>query len=206
MYPGLNTLTRMSRPLRSTIQVRANERTAAFDALYTEQAAKPLIDTIEPVRITEEPLVSNGSAFCTVNKQAAHVRVERPVEMLLGDLAECGEFVNPGIDRQHVDMPGLRLDGCVDAVEVGKVGHIALDRCGIAADRGDCLIQLGLTAAGNKYSSAFFCEVLGDAEADAGAAAGHERDFASELPVMVISFPIRPRWPELLCGPGRHVL
>jgi hypothetical protein len=30
VYPGLNTLTRMSRPLRSTIQVRANERTAAL--------------------------------------------------------------------------------------------------------------------------------------------------------------------------------
>jgi hypothetical protein len=57
VYPGLNTLTRMSRPLRSTIQVRANERTAAFDALYTEQAVNPLIDTIERVRITEEPLV-----------------------------------------------------------------------------------------------------------------------------------------------------
>ena len=39
---------RMSRPLRSTIQVRANERTAALDALYTEQAAKRLIDI--PVR------------------------------------------------------------------------------------------------------------------------------------------------------------
>jgi hypothetical protein len=44
----------MSRPLRSTIQVRANERTAALLALYTEQAAKPLIDTIEPMRITDE--------------------------------------------------------------------------------------------------------------------------------------------------------
>src|ERR1700748_3525093 len=69
VYPGLNTLTRMSRPLRSTIQVRANERTAAFDALYTEQEAKPLIETIEPVRITEDPRASNGSAFCTVNNR-----------------------------------------------------------------------------------------------------------------------------------------
>src|SRR6202023_3941858 len=53
VYPGLNTLTRMSRPLRSTIQVRANERIAAFDASYTKQAAKPLIDTIEPRRLTD---------------------------------------------------------------------------------------------------------------------------------------------------------
>src|ERR1700720_1734468 len=84
VYPGLNTLTRMSRPFRSTIQVRANERIAAFDASYTEQAAKPLIDTIEPVRITEEPLPSSGSGF-----------------------------VDPGIHRQHVNAPGLRFDGCV---------------------------------------------------------------------------------------------
>src|SRR6202030_432644 len=69
VYPGLNTLTRMSRPLRSTIQGRADEGTAAFDALYTEQAAKPLIDTIEPVWITEAPRASNGSAFCTVNNR-----------------------------------------------------------------------------------------------------------------------------------------
>lgn len=33
--------------------------------------------------------------------------------------------------------------------EVGEVGGIALDRCGIAADRGDRFIQFGLTAAGN---------------------------------------------------------
>jgi hypothetical protein len=48
--------------------------------------------------------------------------------MLHGDLPKRAEFVDPGIDRQHVDMPGLRLDGCVDAVEVGEVGDIALDR------------------------------------------------------------------------------
>ena len=62
VYPGLNTLMRMSRPLRSTIQLRANERTAALDALYTEQEANPLIDTIEPVRITEEPFRQAAAA------------------------------------------------------------------------------------------------------------------------------------------------
>jgi len=83
--------------------VRANERTAAFDALYTEQAAKPLM------RITEEPLVSSGNAFCTREQQTAHVRIEGLVEMFLGNLTEGAEFIDPGIDRQHIDMPGLRL-------------------------------------------------------------------------------------------------
>jgi hypothetical protein len=41
----------------------------------------------------------------------------------------------------------LRLNSGADAVEVDEVGDIALDRCGIAADLGDGLIELGLTAA-----------------------------------------------------------
>ena len=79
----------MSRSLRSTIQVRANERTAAFDALYTEQAGKPLIDTIEPMRITEEPLISSGSAFCTVNS--------RPRTLVLNILSKCSSVISPNL-------------------------------------------------------------------------------------------------------------
>src|ERR1700751_2959309 len=102
--------------------------------------------------------------------------------MLLGDLSQRGEFVDPGIRRQHVDMPGLRLDGCIDAVEVGEVRGIALYRCGIASDRSDCLIQFGLMAAGDKHACAFRGKMLGDAEADAGAAARDDSDFARKLP------------------------
>jgi hypothetical protein len=47
------------------------------------------------------------------------------VEMLLGDLPERAELVDPGIYRQHVDASGLPLDGCVDPVEVDEVGGIA---------------------------------------------------------------------------------
>jgi len=56
-----------------------------------------------------------------------------------------------------------------------------LDRRGIAADRGDSLIQLGLMAAGNKYPRAFMSETLRNAEADAGAPAGNESDFTCKL-------------------------
>jgi hypothetical protein len=72
--------------------------------------------------------------------------------MLLGNLSECSEFVDPGIRRQHIDMPGFCLYGCVDAVEVGKICRIAPDRCGIAADPRDSLVQFGLMAAGDKPS------------------------------------------------------
>ena len=79
----------MSRPLRSTIQPRANERIAAFVASYTEQEAKPLIDTIEPVKITEEPLPSNGSAFCTANN--------RPRTFVLNVLSKCSSVISPSL-------------------------------------------------------------------------------------------------------------
>ncbi len=147
VVPGLNTLMRMSRPLRSTIQLRANERTAAFDALYTEREGKPLIDAIEPVRMTEEPL----------------------------------EFIYSGIYCQHVDTPCLRLDLSKDAVEVGEVSVIALEPRGVAANRGDCLIQLDLAATGNKDVRAFLRETLRNAKANAGAAAGDDSDFVCEL-------------------------
>jgi hypothetical protein len=65
MWPGLSTLMRMLRPLRSTIQFRANERTAAFVALQTPKDSKPLIDAIEPVSITDER--SDRSGYAEVN-------------------------------------------------------------------------------------------------------------------------------------------
>ena len=69
--------------------MRANERTAAFAALYTEQDAKPLIDTIEPVRITEDPLLSNGNAFCTVNST--------PRTSVLNVLSNCSSVISPNV-------------------------------------------------------------------------------------------------------------
>jgi len=49
---------------------------------------------------------------------------------------------------------------------------------GAAADRGNGLVQLGLATPGDKHARAYLGETLGDAEADAGTAAGHQSDFA----------------------------
>src|SRR6266404_2590458 len=54
-----------------------------------EQEAKPLIDTIEPVRITEEPLVSSGSAFWTANS--------RPRTLVLNVLSKCSSVISPSV-------------------------------------------------------------------------------------------------------------
>ncbi len=98
--------------------------------------------------------------------------------MLLGDFAEAAEFVIPRIDRQHVDTSRLVLDRRVNAVEVVEVRDIALNGGGAAADRGNGLVQLGLATPGDKHARAFLGKTFGDAEADAGTAAGHQSDFA----------------------------
>jgi hypothetical protein len=65
--PGLIAFTRMPRTFRSVVHVRANERTAAFVALYTLLACKPLLATMEAFTMIEASSGISGSAFCTVN-------------------------------------------------------------------------------------------------------------------------------------------
>ena len=88
--------------------------------MYTEKDGKPLIEAIEPARITDAPSVKSG--LLHREQQAAHVGIEGLVEMLLGDLAEATKFVIPGVDRQHVGMSCLVLNRRVNAVEVAEVG------------------------------------------------------------------------------------
>jgi 2-succinyl-5-enolpyruvyl-6-hydroxy-3-cyclohexene-1-carboxylate synthase len=64
--PGLRALTRILRALRSTVHVRANERTAAFVALYTLKFSNPFVATIDALRMIDAPSGTSGSAFCTV--------------------------------------------------------------------------------------------------------------------------------------------
>jgi hypothetical protein len=68
-----------------------------------------------------------------------------------------------------------------------------LDRRGIAADRGDSLIQLGLMAAGNKYPRAFMGETLRNAEADAELPPVTRATLLASLSVIVSSHRVRPR-------------
>jgi hypothetical protein len=87
MCPGLSTLTRIPRSFRSTIQVRANERTAALLALYTPRGGNPLAEAIDPVRITDAADDRRGSAFRTVNK--------RPRTLVLNILSKCPSVTSP---------------------------------------------------------------------------------------------------------------
>src|SRR5207253_3639314 len=64
--PGLTTLTRILRSLRSVVRVRANDRSAALVALYTLTAGFPFDPTMDEVKMIEAPSRRSGSAFCTV--------------------------------------------------------------------------------------------------------------------------------------------
>src|SRR5262245_57179372 len=63
--PGLTAFTRMRRCFNCVVHVRANERTAALVALYTLFDAKPLLATIEALRMIDDPGGMSGTAFCT---------------------------------------------------------------------------------------------------------------------------------------------
>ena len=49
--------------------MRTNERTAALVALYTLDVGKPLLATIDALRMMEAPSGNRGSAFCTVKRR-----------------------------------------------------------------------------------------------------------------------------------------
>src|SRR6202521_4876411 len=61
--------TRILRSLRFAVKVRAKDRTAALDALYTLNAGDPVLETIDAFRMMELPSLRSGSAFCTVNRR-----------------------------------------------------------------------------------------------------------------------------------------
>ena len=57
----------MRRGASSWLQERAKLRIAALLALYKLNVGAPVLPAVEPVRITDAPSRSSGSAFCTVN-------------------------------------------------------------------------------------------------------------------------------------------
>src|SRR3989454_5942879 len=66
----------MRRSFSSVVHVRANERTAAFVALYTLLAENPLLPTIDALRTIDAPSGISGRVFCTVNSRPFTLRSE----------------------------------------------------------------------------------------------------------------------------------
>src|SRR5690242_18961685 len=97
-------------------------------------------------------------------------------------------------------MPVVPFHGLVHAVDVAVVGRMGLYADGAVPDLGGCLIESVLAAAGDVDQRALIRELLGNAESDTGAAAGHDRDFALQLSACWCRRP----WFDLLAQLHRH--
>jgi hypothetical protein len=75
----------------------------------------------------------------------------------------------------------LFLDGGVEAVEVGKLRHVAEHARHVAPDGLHGRVEFGLAAARDEHVRAFGHEALRGGQADAAGAAGDEGDLVVEL-------------------------
>src|SRR5262245_35288492 len=176
MTPGLTAFTRMRRSFKSVVNVRANERTAAFVAQLTLFAGGPLLAPMDAFRMIEAPSGSSGSAFCTVKSTPLHVDAEDRVVQLLGDRAQGRKLHDAGIGEDKVEPALLPRDLCEEAIEVAEVRHVSLDAGHIASDLLDRRRRLGLTAPGDEDVGAFLHEPLRRRETDAAVATRDECD------------------------------
>lgn len=101
--------------------------------------------------------------------------------MLFGDVAELHEFEESGVEHQHIDTPVLRLDGRIEAVDVGEICGVRLDRHRAVPDIRHRLVEFGLSTAGDDDMRPLCGEGLRDSQADSCAAAGNDRDLAIQF-------------------------
>jgi hypothetical protein len=79
--------------------------------------------------------------------------------------------------------PASVFTGLVNAINVGEVGGVPLNRGDTAFDCSDRLVQLGLATAGDENPCALCGEALGGPQADARAAASYDCYFVFKFPV-----------------------
>jgi hypothetical protein len=78
---------------------------------------------------------------------AANVRVEGPVEMFFGNLAQGREATASGICEENIESPFFALDRIEETVEICEVGDISGKRRRIGAEFFRRGIQLALAPA-----------------------------------------------------------
>jgi hypothetical protein len=91
------------------------------------------------------------------------VRVVSLVEVLFGDVAEFHEFVESGVKHHHIDTPLLRLDGRIEAVDVGQICGVPCDCHRAGPDLHRRTVGFGLSTTGDDDMGPFSGEGLCDA-------------------------------------------
>jgi hypothetical protein len=141
----------------------------------------PIAPAIDPVSTTDAPLGSSGRAFWEGEQRTSDVHGVSLVEMLFGDVAEFHEFVESGVEHQHINTPVLRLDGCIEAVDVGQICGVRLHCHRAMPDLRHRVVEFSLSTTGDDDMGPLSGERLCDAQADPDATAGHNRDVAIQF-------------------------
>ena len=86
-------------------------------------------------------------------------------------------FSDAGIGKQDIDLSVLVLDHAIEAIEVGQVGNVTLNRVAVTADLGNGLIECFLIASGDDDRCALLGIFLGRRQADATISTRDECNF-----------------------------
>src|SRR5215213_682123 len=109
--PGLMALTRILRCFRSTVQVRAKERTAALVALYTKPANSLGCGhrgiQIDGTTATTAAILKQRKRLLHGEQKSFDVDAECFVEVGFGDFPQWRQFPNAGVGEQNVDAAVL---------------------------------------------------------------------------------------------------
>ena len=98
--------------------------------------------------------------------------------MLLRQAAERGRNHHAGICENDVDTSHVTADLVVEAVEISRLGDVALDGLSTRSKKGGGGIEFCLPAARDVNARAFLHEDLGCCQADPRVSAGDDGDLS----------------------------
>src|SRR3979409_1853117 len=99
----------------------------------------------------------------------------------MSPLAEVAPADHTGICENDVDAPHFFANLTVEAVEIGRLGDITLNRRRIWSEKDRSRFELGLPAARDVHARTFFHENLGRRQADSGVSTGDNSDLSIEF-------------------------
>ncbi len=131
---------------------------------------------------------SRGSSFWDEKERALHVQIDNAVPGLFGELVDGQAPGQAGVVDQHVQPPFALGDGFRQRFAAGDVAQIAGDRGAVAELAQAALgFRAGILLARRDVDAgAGAHQPLGDHQADAPGAAGHQRHLAANAEQMLV--------------------